>query len=356
MSSSCKEEQMSKWKRIGVAVLAAAFVMATVPLFASGSKQAAGSEKEQLVYGYITPGPDTWYKRDVDGFVYAAEKAGVKVQVLNSDYDPEKEVSNIDTLINQGVDGMCVFTFNQNGANIAAQKAEAAGIPLVVTDNVGQVLKSGHDVVAAVDFDWAGMGKDVADWIAKNYPGENIAMIMGIFEHVPVQMFRESFVPEVEKLGKNKIVSIQDGRYNPEVAVDKAQDLVQSGQKFSVLFIFNDEMAAAVVRMLDARGLLNNPIKVVTTNGAPYGIELMKEGKIQYSISTSPGWEGMISFLALQQYVTGKSDKVNQQIMLPNAPITPATINDKTKVIPWETDPVWIELTKKYFPQFDGLY
>ncbi len=42
-------------------------------LSAPGAASAAG---KQLVYGYVTPGPDTWYKKDVDGFVFAAEKAG----------------------------------------------------------------------------------------------------------------------------------------------------------------------------------------------------------------------------------------------------------------------------------------
>jgi len=316
----------------------------------------AATAGKQLVYGYVTPGPDTWYKRDVDGFVYAAERAGAKVIVLNSDYNAEKEIANIDSLINQGVDGMATFTFNPNGANIAAKKAAAAGIPLVVTDNVGQVLKSGHDVVAAIDFDWNAMGKDVAQRIAKNHPGENVAVIMGLFEHIPVQMFRASFEPAVAELGKNKIVAVRDGRYDPNEAVNQAQDLIESGQKFSVLFVFNDEMGVAVARMLKTRGLLNNPIKLITTNGAPYGIEAMKEGAIEYSISSSPGWEGMISFLALQDYVTGKNPAKNQQILLPIAPITSATIDDKTKVIPWDVDPVWLKLTETYFPQYKGLY
>jgi len=316
----------------------------------------AAAAGKQLVYGYVTPGPDTWYKKDVDGFVFAAEKAGAKVIVLNSNYDPDKEIANIDSLINQGVDGMCVFTFNQNGANIAAKKAAAAKIPLVVTDNVGQVLKSGFDIVAAIDFDWNAMGKDVANYIAKNYPGENIAVIMGLFEHVPVQMFRASFEPEVARLGKNKIVAIRDGKYDPNVAVNQAQDLIQSGTKFSVLFVFNEEMGAAVVRMLKTSNMLNNPIKVISTNGAPYGIELVKEGSLKYSISSSPGWEGMISALALHAYTTGKIVKKNQQIMLPITPVTPATIDDKTKVIPWDVDPVWLDLTKKYFPQYNGMY
>ncbi len=316
----------------------------------------AGAAGKQLVYGYVTPGPDTWYKRDVDGFVFAAEKAGAKVVVLNSNYDAEKEIANIDSLINQGVDGMCVFTFNQNGANIAAKKTSAAGIPLVVTDNAGLVLKSGHDIVAAIDFDWGAMGNDVANHIATNFPGEDIAMIMGIFEHVPVQMFRASFEAEVKKLGKNKIVAIKDGKYDPSVAVNQIQDLIEAGTKFGVLFVFNEDMAAAVVRTLKTRNLLNNPIKVVSSNGSPPGLALVRDGSIKYSVSSSPGWEGMISALALQSYVTGKNKSKNQQIMLPITPVNMSTMNDKAKVVPWEVDPIWLELTKKYFPQYNGLY
>jgi len=321
-----------------------------------GAAPAAAAAPRQMVYGYVTPGPDTWYKKDVDGFVYAAEKTGSKVIVLNSAYDPEKEIANIDSLINQGVDGMCVFTFNQNGANIAAKKCAAAKVPLVVTDNVGQVLKSGYDIVAAIDFDWGAMGKDMSQYIAKNYPGENVAMITGMFEHVPVQMFRATFEPGIASLGKNKIVAIRDGKYDPSVAVNQVEDLVQSGTKFSVLFVFNEEMAAAVVRTLKARNLLNNPIKVVAQNGAPYGLDLIKDGSIKYSISSSPGWEGMISALALHAYATGKITTKNQQIVLPITPITAATINDATKVVPWDVNPVWLELTKSHFAQFNGMY
>jgi len=272
--------------------------------------------QKQKLYGFVTPGPDTWYKKDVDGFVYAAEKVGAKTIVLNSDYNAEKEIANIDSLINQGVDGMVMFSFNPNGANIAAQKCAKAGVPLVVDGNCGQALKSGFDIVACVDFDWAQMGTDVAKYIATTYPNQNLASVMGLFEHVPVQIFRSTFEPEVSSLGKNKLVAVRDGKYDPTEAVNQVQDLIQSGQKFSVLFIFNDEMAAAVVRMLKTRNLLSG-IKIITTNGAPYGIDLIKSGGIAYSISTSPGWGGMIDLLALHAYVTGKVTEKNQQVMLP---------------------------------------
>ncbi|PIE34209.1 sugar ABC transporter substrate-binding protein [candidate division KSB3 bacterium] len=247
-------------------------ILAIVLIFAFAmSAGIVSAAEKKLIYGYVTPGPDTWYKKDVEGFVYAAERAGVEMIVLNSDYDVEKEIANIESLITQGVDGMCVFTFNESGANIAAQKAAQAGIPLVVTDNVGQVLKQDSDIVACIDFDWEAMGNDWAEYIAENYPGENIALVTGLFEHVPVQMYRSTFEPRVKEIGKNEIVAVRDGKYNPSVAVNQAQDLVESGLDFSVLFVGNEDMAAAIIRMLKSRDLLNNPIKVISQNGSPVG-------------------------------------------------------------------------------------
>ena len=332
-------------------------LLAVLLIAATGLEvHAAADEGKKLVYGYVTPGPDTWYKKDVEGFEYGASLAGVDVIVLNSDYDVEKEIANIDSLINQGVDGMCVFTFNESGANIAARKCAEAGIPLVVTDNVGEVLKSGFDIVACIDFDWKAMGNDWAEYIAENFPGEDIALVTGLFEHIPVQMYRSTFEPRVKELGKNEIVAIRDGKYNPEEAVNQAQDLINSGVDFSVLFVGNEDMAAAVIRMLSNNNLLNNPIKVIAQNGSPVGIPLVKDGSLNYTISSSPGWEGMISFLALQAFVKGVKTDINQQIMLPITPVNMDTIDDPRQVVPWDVDPVWIELTKEYFPEYDGLY
>ena len=315
---------------------------------------ASFAAKKDLTFGYITPGPDTWYKRDVDGFVLAAKLLGIKTVVLNSDYDVQKELSNIESLITQGVDGMAIFSFNQQGATIAAKKCKEAGIPLVTVDNCGQALNTGNDIVAAIDFDWKAMGNNYAEYMAQKYPGKKVALITGLLEHLPVQMITGAMKERMKELGKNEIVAIRDGKYNPPVAVNQAQDLVQSGVKFDILWIMNEDMAAAVIRYLKNQGLLDQYI-VIAQNGSPAGIPLVQSGELNYTISSSPGWEGMVALLALNQHVSGDSKDLNQQIMLPVIPVTKETILDKTQVVPWEYDPVWISLTKQYFPKL-GAY
>ena len=93
------------FKRISLFLLSLFIVVLYLPA-------ASFAAKNDLTFGYITPGPDTWYKRDVDGFVLAANLLRIKTVVLNSDYDVQKELSNIESLITQGVDGMAIFSFN----------------------------------------------------------------------------------------------------------------------------------------------------------------------------------------------------------------------------------------------------
>ena len=334
-------------KRISLSpILLLAFMVALPP--------ANYAAKKDLTFGYITPGPDTWYKRDVDGFVRAANMLGIKTVVLNSDYDVQKEVANIDSLVTQGVDGMAVFSFNPQGAITAATKCKAAHIPLVTVDNCGQALHSGNDIVAAIDFDWQAMGKNYAQYMAEKYPGKKVALITGLLEHLPVQMVTGAMKERMKELGKNEIVAVRDGKYNPPVAVNQAQDLVQSGLKFDLLWIMNEDMAAAVIRYLKNQGILDQYV-VIAQNGSPVGIPLVQSGELNYTISSSPGWEGMVALLALYQYVSGDSKTVNQQIMLPVIPVTKGSVLDKTQVVPWEFDPVWIQLTKQYFPKL-GAY
>jgi ribose transport system substrate-binding protein len=304
-------------------------------LLALVAQSVLAQEGRTLVYGYVSPGPDTWYQRDVDGFVFGADEDGVEVIVLNSQYDAEREIANVESLINQGVDGISMFSFTENGAIIAADMANAAGIPIVVTDSVGSVAAAGRTVVAEIDFDWYGMGVQYAEWMADNFPGERFVILTGNFEAVPSKEINRGMEERAAELGQNELVTIRETRYSPDTAVTLAQDLVNSGDEFGILFVMDEDMAAAVIRMLERQGLLNNPIKVIAQNGSPAGIPLIQDGKLLFTISSSPGWEGLIAYLALHNHVIGNENPDKRQYMLPVIEVTDSNIDDPRQVVPW---------------------
>jgi ribose transport system substrate-binding protein len=244
-----------------------------------------------------------------------------------------------------------MFSFNTNGAIMAAQQGLKAKIPVVLTDDVGHALSKGVKVAATVDFDWCGMGKAYGRWIAAHYPKQGYAILAGNFQAPPTQILDKCLMQTAKQLG-NPLAAIRETSYSPEKAVNLATDLVQSGKQFKVMFVMDEDMAASVARMLKAKGLLNTKIVLIAQNGSPVGMQMLKEGSLKYTISSSPGWEGQVAFLALYRAATGgASATASTRFNLPVIPITKTNVNDKTKVVPWEPNPVYGTLTKQYFPQ-----
>jgi ribose transport system substrate-binding protein len=102
--------------------------------------------------------------------------------------------------------------------------------------------------------------------------------------------------------------------------------------------------------MLKDRNLIDNPYWVLSENGSPAGVPLLKDGSLKYTVSMSPTYEGVLGFLALHKHVLKASDKVNQQVLIPIFGITGKNIND---IVPWEPeDPeVFFKLTEKNYPE-----
>jgi ribose transport system substrate-binding protein len=322
-----------------------------------GMAESKVPEDKDMVFAFIIPSLDAnWYIEICDSFTYAAEERGIKTLILPSDYNVDKEVANIDLCITEGVDGLCMFSFNENGAALAAKKLEGTGIPLIVPDSVGQALNKGADLAACVDFDWEEMGHMYAEWMAANTTGDYV-IITGNFEHYPCIYVNKGMEERSIALGKNKLLDIRDADYNPDKAAAAAEDLINGGLKFETIFVMQEEMAAAVVRVLKNAGVLNNPYKVITQNGQTMGIEMVKNGDLQMTISSSPGLEGYICFKMLYGLRTGVINYLNEQKMVPIAAVTQKdTINPDPKiVIPWHRNEIFKELTTDFFPELKGL-
>ena len=92
--------------------------------------------EEEIVFGYISPGPDTWYLRAAEGFEWGCEKLGIKCITVNSDRDSSKELSNIEYLINEGVAGIGILSFNESGVVTCAQMCGEAIQNLAIRPNI----------------------------------------------------------------------------------------------------------------------------------------------------------------------------------------------------------------------------
>jgi ribose transport system substrate-binding protein len=336
-------------KRIAVIALILATVFSIALGFAGGKRDAGKSSGIKI--GYISPGSDTWYLRAEEGAKWACQKAGAQFIAVNSNRDYEKEQANIDYLINEGVNCIVTLSWNEAGSVSTAEKCAKAGIGCVVFDACGIMFNHNVNFTASVDFDWAGMGTIYADWMKAKYPGQNYVYIDGLLDSVVCQTVTTALKKATDAGGSNKQVDKRIGEYNPEVAANQAEDLVNSGLDFSIIGVINEDCAAAIITRLEDMGVANK-YHVFAENGSDTGIALLKAGKLEFTISSSPGLEAAVAvFAGIDYAINGGQTK--RKIDCPIASANTSNVSDPYAVIPWKVDEtVWTNIIKQSFPQY----
>lgn len=327
-----------------------AFIMAGVATLALSASVSAKDVSEVKI-GYISPGPDTWYLRAEEGATWATELAGAEIIKVNSNRDSEQELTNIDYLIDEGVDSIVILSWNEAGCVKAAEKCAEAGIGCVVFDACGVMSNHDVDLTAQVDFDWASMGTMYAEWMEATYPGEGYVFISGTMDSVVCQTLEASLKAETERIGSNECVDVRYGQYDPQTAANEIEDLVNSGAEFSVIGVINEDCAAAIITRLQDMGVADQ-YHVFAENGSDVGVDLMKAGSLEFTVASSPGLEGAVAtFVAIDAAVNGTEG--NLTVPCPIASVTPDQVDDPTVVIPWAVnEEAWSAIVKESFSDY----
>ena len=308
--------------------------------------------EDAVKIGYISPGPDTWYLRAEEGAKWACDLAGAEFVSVNSNRDSQQEKTNIEYLINEGVDCIVILSWNEAGCVTAAEMCEEAGIGCVVFDACGVMANHDVNLTAAVDFDWQSMGGTYAEWMKENYEGQPYVFINGTMDSVVCQTVESSLKAATEELGSNECVDVRYGEYDPEKAANEIEDLVNSGLEFSVIGVINEDCAAAVATRLSDLGVADQ-YYIFAQNGSDTGVDLLNAGMLEFTIASSPGMEGAVAVLAgIDAVKNGKID-ANATVACPIASVTPDKANDPTVVIPWAVDAeAWASVISENAPEY----
>jgi ribose transport system substrate-binding protein len=145
------------------------------------------------------------------------------------------------------------------------------------------------------------------------------------------------------------------GEYNPEVAARQAEDMVNSGLDFSIIGVINEDCAAAIITRLEDMGVADK-YHVFAENGSDTGIALLKAGKLEFTISSSPGLEAAIAALAGYDWAKN-GGQTKQKIDCPIASANTSNVDDPYAVIPWSVNEVvWSNIIKRNFPQYASYF
>ncbi len=303
-------------KLIGGAALAALALVAT-PAFAEG-----------LVIGHSQPNLGWPYIAKVTAALEAAAKAeGIELITLSADGDIAKQNSDIETLINKGVDVLLVTSLDGAAVVPAIQKARDAGIPVLAVSNepndAGKALISGF---SGPD-DYV-QGQIAAELLNEALGGEGgVAIIEGSAGQSTTLLRTQGLTDKLAELGsKITILGAQTADWNPVKTKDVAQAFLTAyGDELKGVFGQDDNMSAAAAEVFKEAG--RSDIKVVGTGGTVNGLQAIRDGLMYGTMDQSPTTDALKALEFAKMLAAGQPLPAARNI-IPMPKITAANVGD----------------------------
>ena len=131
--------------------------------------EAAGPTDGPLTIAYLQKqGDQQYFVDEANGAKAAAEEAGdVTIKVVDLGTDSNKAISELDSVIAQGVDGIVIVVPDQQIGPQVIEAANTAGIPIMASDDI---IKDASGAEAPFSgFDGTAMGTEVGTAAAELY-------------------------------------------------------------------------------------------------------------------------------------------------------------------------------------------
>ncbi|MDY5340413.1 MAG: sugar ABC transporter substrate-binding protein [Intestinimonas sp.] len=324
-------------KKLLAAALACAMALSLTACGGGGSSASTpngsgSNEGEKLTFGYIAYDmSDIWNEYSARAFEYAAGQNGVKTVVLDSKNSLEESITAMESLIQQGVDGISIFPISTEQGAQLVKMANEANIPVTV-ENFAMDIENPGDYIASVACEYDKIGEAAIKWIAEQKEGAKIFFCAGQQGAGVYEKYQEGVDRAVEELnGKVEVVSVLHGDWLTDKAYNVTTDLINSGTEFDYIFANNDMMAQGCYNALKDAGKEGLPI--VSTGGSPDGYQMLQDGVEAANMTAPVSLQGVKTFLNLYNQVALGQAPAEKFTALP---VIPVSADDTSSYIAWD--------------------
>ncbi|UCB29545.1 D-xylose ABC transporter substrate-binding protein [Duffyella gerundensis] len=196
------------------------------------------------------------WQKDRDIFVKKAESLGAKVFVQSANGNEETQMSQIENMINRGVDVLVIIPYNGQVLSNVIAEAKREGIKVLAYDR----MINNADIDFYISFDNEKVGEMQAQSLIQRVPQGNYFLMGGSPVDNNARLFRNGQMKVLKPLidsGKIKIVGDQwVDAWLPENALKIMENaLTANGNKIDAVVASNDATAGGAIQALSAQGL-----------------------------------------------------------------------------------------------------
>ena len=225
-----------------------------------------------------------------EGAVAAADAADVTLVVVDSQDDPATEATNMEDLIQQGVDAILVNPTDADAIVPSIEKANAAGIPVFTIDRGS----AGGDVISHIASDNVAGGAMAAEFLCEAIGGEgNVVELEGIAGTSAARDRGQGFN---DYMGSDcagvTIVAKQTANFNRAEGLTVFENILQAEEDIAGVFAHNDEMILGAIEAAAAAG--RDGIVFVGFDAVDDAVAAVDAGTLAATVAQQPSEMGRL--------------------------------------------------------------
>ena len=295
-------------KRLGLARgLVAVAAMAIIAGACSSGPAASGGANAKYTIGFTNPGGvgNGWREAMLCSAKAQAVKAGnvSKVTIIHRDTDAPGQLSDIRTLIAQGVNAIIINPAGPDALNQAIAEAIAANIVVIAVD--ASVTAPGAYNLSNDQEQYAYLG---ATWLFKAMGDKGAVVYMrGIAGH-PADTDRDTgFQRALKENPGITIASTAVTKWDPVTATQQINDIMSAGTKFDGIWTSGVDS-----NIVDALKAANHPyVPIVGADNAGFVTQLLAADGPKGAAVTNPASIGGAGVTLALQILSGKKPASN---------------------------------------------
>jgi galactofuranose transport system substrate-binding protein len=280
-------------------------------------------ELEGATIGFSQSEPDSASFRaaETQSMRDAVADAGAEIVVTNANNELPKQISDIQDMLNQGIDILVIAPVNSDGLDPALDAAKEAGVPVVTIDRK-VTNASCEDYLTFIGSDFEEQGKRAADALADVTGGEaNVAVLLGPSGNNVTDGRQNGFTDQVEaEYPGITIVAEQTANASRSEGQEVTAQLLQSNPEIDAVYAFNDEEGLGAMAAVQEAGLVpGEDVKIVSIDGTRNAVQAIVDGRYNAVIESNPRF-GPLVIATLERFYAG--EPISEDIIIEDGEYT----------------------------------
>ncbi|MCG1011806.1 MAG: ribose ABC transporter substrate-binding protein RbsB [Thermoanaerobacteraceae bacterium] len=236
-----------------------------------------------------------------EGVETKAAELGYELVVLDSQDESSKELSNVEDVLQQGIDVLLINPVDSDAVANAVKLANDKNVPVVTLDRSA----SDGDVKVHIASDNVAGGKMAGEFIIQQLNGKGkVVQLQGI-PGTSAARDRGKGFEEAIKDSDIEVIASQPADFDRQKGLSVMENILQAQPEIDAVFCQNDEMALGALQAIEASE--REGILVVGFDATDDAVKAVEEGKLAATIAQMPEVIGSMGVEYAHKIMSGEN-------------------------------------------------